>query len=398
MQRKLLLLASVWLLAAGFAQADAPRFSAMLANGQRIDGARFHDWYQLGTAPRLDNQELMNAGNPLAWIRDRTLVPGPAPRAYLEMTTGDRLPGEVVAYESGDASSWASLPPHFVVRPAVNVSPPHGEPHPHVRVLARFVRRIVRQPRASASAYQPGTLFTRQGRALKFRAARFVASEVRLLTDEGQQTLALGDVAQLHMPAADPWDAYIDELALVSPRGEDRLLQFDSTDGATITASTARLQIMTHGDANNSDHWWHALQPAWSLDTLWLQNTRIWTRRSWAFDQVPLSRIAPVSTVSKSLLGAGQRGWQTNLNVERRPLQASAQSHGWGFGVHAYSELHFTLPEMATGFRTRMCLDDAAGTGGCVIARVFTGAITNAPLCKTPACSTSPAPNPSCAR
>lgn len=385
MQRPFLFVSTLWLLATSFVTAaDVPRFSAMLANGQRLEGARFHDWYQLGTAPRLDNQELMNAGNPLSWIRDRTLAPTSSPRAYIEMTTGDRLPGEIVSYESGDDTTWASTPPHFVVRPAVNVSPPTGEPHQHVRVLARFVRRIVRQPRASAAAYQPGTLFTRQGRTVKFRAARFVGNELRLLTEEGQQTLPLGDIGQLHLPAVDPWDAYIDELALISPKGEERLLQFDSTDGVTITASTSRFQILTHGDANNSDHWWHALQPAWSLDTLWLQNTRIWARRSWAFDQVPLSRFLPTTAISKSLLGTGQRGWQTNVSAEGRPVQANAQSHGWGFGVHAYSELHFALPEMATGFRTRMCLDDAAGTGGCVIARVFAGSITSAPLFQSP--------------
>ena len=141
MQRPFLTVATLWLLATSFAvAADAPRFSAMLAGGQRIDGARFHDWYQIGTAPRLDNQELMNAGNPLAWIRDRTLAPTATPRAFLEMTTGDRLPCEIVAFESGDEGSWASLPPHFVVRPTINVSPPSGEPHAQVRVLARSRR------------------------------------------------------------------------------------------------------------------------------------------------------------------------------------------------------------------------------------------------------------------
>src|SRR5690606_12060937 len=161
----LLIVASLWLLANHSATlGDTPRYSAMLTGGQRIDGGNFQDWYLTSAAPRLDNQELMNALNPLVWFCDRTLRPSPAPRAYLEMTTGDRLPCEILAFEPGAASPYTSQPPHFVVRPTINVSSPQSEPYQQVRVLARFVRRIVRSSRADNVALVPNTLVTRQGR------------------------------------------------------------------------------------------------------------------------------------------------------------------------------------------------------------------------------------------
>lgn len=366
--------------------AEVKRFSAMLAGGQRVDGQRLHEWYQLDRRPRLDGTELLNPGNPFVWLRDRTLHPNSPPDSYVELINGDRLPGEVVAFvgRRAKSASLESAPPHLVVQPAVDVSPPSAEPHPHVRVLTRFVRRIVWQRRGSRARYRPGTLRFRDGRVWRFRAARFAGSGVRVLVDQGQQTASFHEIADLHLSGDDAWEAYFDELAILSPRGEDRLIQIDSIGGLVATGSLARFQIMTHGNRNDSDRWWHAVQPAWCLETLWVQNARIWSRRSWPAEAVPLTHIHPTRAVARSVLSAGNRGWQRNLSVKRRPLHAGGQPHGWGFGVHAYSELHFPLHELVTGFRTRMGLDEIVGEGGCAIGRVFAGSTKENPLYESP--------------
>src|SRR5262249_28030344 len=62
------------------------------------------------------------------------------------------------------------------------------------------------------------------------------------------------------------------------------------------------------------------------------------------------------------------------------PMRCAEHAFGWGFGVHAYSELGFELPPGARVFRTQYGLDRAAGSGGCVRAAVFAGPASGRPL------------------
>ena len=307
------------------------------------------------------------------------------PAAYIEMNSGDRLPCTVLAFESADGPfDWESLPPHFVVAPTIDVSPPHSDAHTSLRVVRRFIRRIVWQPRHGGDDYRPGTLFLRDGRTVKFRTVRFTASSVKVLREKGQQEVSFQEIAELHLPRQDPWSSYFDELASLSPTGESRLLQIDSTDGLIATGSQMHFTIASQGNANDSDNWYHGVQPAWCLDTLWTRNSKIWMRRCWPVEQAPLTHILPVESLSRSLLASGERAWQRDKNTRGRPLQSAGQNHGWGYGVHAYSELHFPLPDIATNFRSRVGLDDVVGRGGCVRARVHAGSQESAPLYQSP--------------
>ena len=388
MKRMILKLASacaIFVVLAGDVRAEAPRYAALLANGQRLEGHRLQNWHQRAQMPRLDGKELMNAGNPLSWLRDRWLQPGQTPDAYIEMISGDRLPGLTLQFERADGpTQWESLPPHFVVQPTIEVSPPNRRPHETVRVIRRFVRRIVWQPRRGDGDYQPGTLFFKDGTSLTFRAARFGASSVRLLREADQKRVPFREIAELHLPAEEPWASYYEELATLSPTGEQRLMEIDTTDGLIVTASDMRFIATSHGNANDSNNWYHGLQPAWCLDTLWACNSTVWMRRSWPVEHVPLTHILPVDSRSRSILAQGERDWQRNRNTRCRALESAQQSHGWGYGVHAYSELHFPLPDIVASFRTRVGLDSIVGAGGCVLAKVYGGSTDSNPLYKSP--------------
>jgi len=115
-----------------------------------------------------------------------------------------------------------------------------------------------------------------------------------------------------------------------------------------------------------SGSWRHIIQPAWSLDPLWVPFGKISTRWSFPPDRVPLSRIHPASSVSPPL-----QPWSLNRNSHGGLLCSGRREHGWGFGVHAYSELAFALPPSATSFRSGLGLDDSVDTGGCVRAQVL---------------------------
>jgi hypothetical protein len=129
----------------------------------------------------------------------------------------------------------------------------------------------------------------------------------------------------------------------------------------------------------SSDTWSHTLQPVWSLDPLRIPFSSIRMRWSFAPEQVPLCRILPARTVSPPFLPR-----YTNRSFAGGPLRSGGNEYAWGFAVHAYSELQFSLPRFATAFRCRVGLDHLAGSGGCARARVYVGSSKGKPAYESP--------------
>jgi len=352
--------------------AEQSRYEAMFVDGRRVEGNTISAWHDDNAQPKLDSTDLLNPGQPLRWLHDRRPT-APLLRdvetGFVEMVGGDRLVGTVLGYDSGDSTYQAGqlVEPQLLVRPEVNLAAPTDPPYEHVRVLARFVRRVVWSGEPQ-SELKPGTLFFRDGRSTTFRSLRWSREGVRLLTDGGLQSFQYRDLAEVHLPTMDFWEAYCTELALLDPDQNARLVRFHTITGMKLTGSTARAHILNNG--GSPEHWFHMLQPSWSLDALWVPFATIDLRQYFAPQEVPLSRLLPSQVVQKSLLGGGWR-WQADRNSQLGPLVSGGLHHGWGFGVHAMSELTFTLPAYAKTFRTRIGLDQSAGDGGCVRTRVF---------------------------
>jgi S1-C subfamily serine protease len=365
--------------------APRPRFEALLANGTRLEGQALQDWHTPTGQPKLDGKTLLDAGNPMRWLRDRRLPPaGPLP-ACVEMICGDRLPGEVTGFRPAGAFGEESLPAHLLVRTPVSFRHSEDGRPPEVRVIERFVRRVVWQRQFGAGDhYEPGTVYYRDGGVQRFRAARFEEDAVRLLLEDGTRKASFTELAEIHLPRRDPWQAYYDELAATNPDLQARLLQVETTTGLVATSSLARFQARDGGSAGDFDRWLHALQPAWSLDLLWIPKNTIWTNRTFAPHQVPLSRIPPSAVQSRTMLCGGAWHWQANRSVQGGPLQSGGQAYGWGLGVHAFSQLHFPLPPEVRSLRTRLGLDETAGSGGCVRARIYAGSTGQSPLYESP--------------
>ena len=129
------------------------------------------------------------------------------------------------------------------------------------------------------------------------------------------------------------------------------------------------------GPEGSPDTWLHMVQPAWSLEPLWVPFNTI--RMQWLFsaDKVPLSRMQPTETVSPPMLQ-----WRADRNSRGGLLRSGGRLHGWGFGVHAYSELTFALPPAAASFQSRLGLDHLAETGGCVRGKVYLGSTKTKPV------------------
>ncbi len=362
-----------------------PRFVALLENGERIEGKTLSDWYSATHNPGLNNRKLFDNGKQLVWLRDRHLYPAPAPKAYVEMHNGDRLPGNVTSFPRETRPDLAQELPYVAVRTVADTGKKgsSGKRRVDVRVYEKFIRRIVWTHRGS-ERYTPQVCYFRDGREVKFRAARFLESgAIVLLLESGRRTVFADEIAELHMPARDPWEVYCEELAGLGFDEKTRLMQFDATDGTIITSTKQRFDALSTG-GSKSDNWWHALQPVWSPDMIWVHNATIWAHRSYLPQHFPLSRILP--DVERKDSGLSRRGWYPRLNKSAQgdPLASAHEDAGGGFGVHGATELRFRLPTMARSFRCRLGLDQAAGDGGCVIGRVFIDQVSGKPAFQSP--------------
>lgn len=357
----------------------AARYGAMLANGRRLEGQTLSDWHVSPpqAAPKLDAVALLDPAQPLRWLRDRSVVYTAPPAAYVETTTGDRLPGNVLSYDDGSSTPFDARGPFFFVRPDVPFQSPAPVADFKVRVLASYVRRIVWQRRPGPPP-AAGMAFFRDGRQQAFRAARFSAEGVSLLTDEGPRRALFGELAELSLPSANRWDALLDELAVLAPSGAGRLLQFETIDGLVATASLDRFRCHPYGAPQDTSRWLHGIQPAWSLDVLWVLHPRIAVRRMWSAEEMPLSRVQPAAARHRALVGAAGQTARVNRNVLDGPLHSGNQDFGWGFGVQSQSQLEFELPPLASAFRAYVGLDRSAGSGGCIRARVYVNGLDKA--------------------
>jgi S1-C subfamily serine protease len=369
----------VLLSSAAVAWGAPPRYSALLSSGQRITGDKLSDWHDKNAMPRLDGQPLLEPSSALRWLRDRSLRQADLPASYVELHGGDRLPGLVSGYASGKEQPFRPLPAHLVVQSAQAFEPPENRAVTLVRVALTSVRRIVWQ-RRGRQPYQPGTAILRDGRSLRFRAVRFHPGLCHLLLPEGgDQRISWGDLAELHLPAVDAWDAWYDELVQLCPHVETRLYQVETTSGLVATTSLARWVPRFEGNSGEPDRWVHGIQPAWSLDILWVPCREMVVRRSWLPREVPLSRLEAAATANGRSAKVA-----VNANHLGGPLRSQSLDFGWGLGVQGASELAFALPAAVRSFAAQVCLDRTAGKGGCILARVFANEVSANPLWQSP--------------
>lgn len=365
----------------GKTRPDPTRYTGLWTDGTRRSGDSVGPWHETRSSPKLAGRDLFDSSQPIRWLIDNALAVSGEPDAAIELVGGDCLPGRVVGYREGTEGLGRRVPPHVIVAASTAVDWPDGPPRPHLRVTLPWIKRIVWQ--RVARRYEPRTLFLLDGRQVAFRSARFTAEGVQVLREGEIREFGLGELAELHFPPADPWDAYLDQLAGLCPRPGVRLVRWETTTGVRVTGSTERFQARAHGPADQPARWFHLIQPAWCLDPLWVRHETIRVRAYFLPHEVPLTRIEPIVARGQSDLGAA-RPWQLDRNEESGPLESGGATFPWGFGVHAASELEFPLSPLARVFRTRLGLDHLAGRGGCVKARIYLDSPRTPPIYASP--------------
>jgi len=340
----------------------AERYAALFTDGTRVEEAEVREWFEPNSTPKIAGRALFDPANPVRWVLDRHQSLATDPSAYVEFQGGDRLAGEVVSWQPESGLAFYQQPAHLVVRPQSEIHPPDEPQLTQVRIGLDWLRRVVWQ-KGPAEDYRPGTVWLRNGGSQSFRTLRWSDSAVTLLTTDGIKEFGFEDLAEVHLPRQDPWTAYYEQLSVLTPALTSQLAQFETIDGSRWTTSRERFHARHHGDRNRPESWIHLIQPAWSLDPLWLRYRSI---RHWRFHaptEVPLSTLLPLEVKRQSIFGGGW-GWRVNQNVQRGPLQSESLEFGWGFGVQASCDLTFDWPDTARAWRTQFGIDRAAASGG----------------------------------
>lgn len=365
MKKPLLLLALVVLNQSALLTAcAAERYAALFSDGARVEEAEVREWFEPTSTAKIAGRALQDPNNPVRWIIDRQQTVAPEAGMFVEFQGGDRLAGEVTSFQDETGNSFEYRPAHLIVQPVAENFPPEDPQQTDVRVSLDWLRRVVWQ-KSAADEYRPGTAWLRSGAMQTFRTLRWSESGVTLLTTDGVKELSFADLAEIHLPKSDPWVAYYEQLSALTPSLKSRLTQMETSDGSRWTTSLERFQARHVGDRNRPEQWFQLIQPAWSLDPIWLRYRTIRLWRFHAPTDVPLSNLLPTEANRQAVFGSGWR-WRVNQNVQRGPLQSATQEFGWGFGVQATCDLAFEWPETARAWRTQFGLDRTAGSGGFV--------------------------------
>ena len=380
--------------------ADPILYSAGFADGSRVTGGQLAEWHAAAAAPKLNGKPIFDPARPIRWLHleDPAATPlqdhGPSDaseESCIEFFGGDRLPCVVQEYRSGKEDWRERQPPHLIVKPLVGIDLPGRPPRTTMRVAVDAIRRIAWR-RHDGKPAEAATICLADGRTIAFRSLRWSNRGVLVLHDQGTERVAFDDIAELLLPASDGWESYFDTVAILAPDATSQLMRLET--GGRLVATTSFERFRATGNPADPRSWQHLVQPAWSLDPLWISNPDIRARRFFPPQDVPLSMIMPTGVNRESKFGGGW-SWQSDRSVQGTPLKASRtplvesaatgdRTGGWecdwGFGVQARCELFFPLPNVVTAFRSWVAIDALAGGGGCATASVRANAAGDQPL------------------
>jgi hypothetical protein len=353
----LLLTLPLW----GEAESIPDRYEVRFANGDVVLDKEIRDWEQDKKPPRIGNRPLFDANNPAVLVRDLTLS-ARLHAPFVALANGDVLPGRLIGANAADANGH--LPAHFLVvpRPPLDVHSDEQILRVHQDRVARIVFREF-----SDRLLSPGDVRFTDGRVVRVESVRWRESGLRALTADGLVTATWAELAEIRLPEPDIHAALIDDLQPPeNPGNHPRIVRIETLGGATLTGWQDR-----HVRGKNKRHQHsHSLQPSWALNAIRVPLDRIVLRSYRPANAIPLSSLPAEALEQRSLTGY-LWPWQRNRNLRGGMLASGAEIADFGIGTHAYSEIAFDLPPIATRLRGRVGLDRVVGSGGCCELRIF---------------------------
>ncbi|MBA4031735.1 MAG: hypothetical protein C0478_12715 [Planctomyces sp.] len=357
-----------WLFLSSLSRAADSEYMARWSDGSTSSPATLRDWNDPSAEPRLGDRRLFEGSSSFTSLWRLPLSPLAKPGMRVELTGGDRLSGELLGWSSGQEDPYETQPPHFIFRPSTAMQPPEAKYLQTVRITASFVRRIVWEA-VAGDAYQPGVVWLRNGGRIPFRTYRWNGASVNVLTSTGLRELSFAEIAEIHLPLDDEWSRYFETASHLTPDGKGLWVRLETNQGSLLTTSTQRLQGRHWGDRNRQADWYQLIQPAWSLDPLWIRLPQIVSWQTWLVTEPPLGWFTPSSVAHTPVFGSGwQPQWNTSVQGERLVTGSDWSQSGWG--VFGSATLTFNLPPFVEAVHTGWGFDPAARQGGCASATI----------------------------
>lgn len=341
--------------------ASEPRYTLFWADGSRSVTPEIENWGAANWKPSLGRRLIFDSKNPARLILDNNLPRRRLRAPYIELQSGDRLAGRVTEYR--DADEALGLPAHFLIEPALTLGLPEVFTRAQVRIRADAVRRVIAQPH-SLKSNASNWLRTVDGASESFRSWRWRSDGVDVLSRSGIKHVQFHELAAIAVDCGNTWEAWLRQLAILSPAIDSPLIRMELENGSQLTTSLERLLPLTLG-GEGADYWFHVCQPAWSLDLLAVPYRQVRLRAILRPIETPLSALDPVASRGQGIVSSFPSQPHTNENLAGEGLHGGGREYGWGIAVHAPYELAFDLPPTARSFRTHLGLDSSVGDGGC---------------------------------
>jgi len=240
------------------ADSGTGRYLAVFADGRRVSGDELSGWHEHPASVRLGGTLLSDPKRPLLWLQNRSLGPWQAgynSLGYIEFIGGDRIVGVAVSAKPDSTTGGLYTPTHVIVKVPEKLYPHVRKQPEYVRILPCRIRRIVCGP-PSKRLLNPGNLYRTDGRRFSFVGVRWSKNSVTLLLDKGTREVKFSEIAEMHMPGVDPWEAYYRELTALSPSLRSRLLRYETTGGLIATASETRLGALPYRMIDQEQQTW----------------------------------------------------------------------------------------------------------------------------------------------
>jgi hypothetical protein len=354
---------------------DTPQYRAVFGENEVVSGKVISGWNATTSAAKLDDRLLFDKPTGVIRYLERLDAKINLTGPFIELFNGDVLPGNLIAHHSGN--TLTGLTAHYVVRLRLPLAP-YGSDDGTIRIKANRVKRLVfssvSNQKIAKVAHDPGTVVLANGQVLKTDELRWSATGLRGISDTSSFNANWDELSIVDPPVDKVFsdmDAVLDDLLAPAVDPLARIGRLVTTHGAILTYREDMLVPQIRADKAL----YHAVQPAWSLDSISAAFGEIAVIGYRDHNEIPLSSF-PATLLEKRSLTGFSHPWKRNQNTRGGILASGSMVTDIGLGTHSYSKLAFAIPtDIVTRFRGYVGIDRIAQGGGCVRVKILRGIV-----------------------